>query len=179
LLEEGFRRVSGCEPSHEAKEKADPRVKNSIHSGFFKPGIYEKNSFDLICSFQTLDHLSDPAEILKTCRDILRPQGMIYFVTHDVDSLQARILREKSPIIDVEHIYLFNKKTLKRLFEEPGFKVLRVADLKNSYPINYWLRMLLKGRVGLKFNDLIRRSGLGSISLPLAAGNIFVIAKKG
>ncbi len=78
------------------------------------------------------------------------------------DSLQAKILRDRSPIIDVEHIYLFNKITLSRLFTEANFAVLNVGDIKNSYPINYWLRLALKnGRSGNILKYAVERTGLG------------------
>ncbi|MFH1684182.1 MAG: class I SAM-dependent methyltransferase, partial [Candidatus Margulisiibacteriota bacterium] len=135
-------------------------------------------SFDLVCSFQTLDHLSDPAETVAICRDLLRPNGVAYFVTHNVASLTAKILGEKSPIIDVEHIYLFNKKTLRRLFTEAGFKVLKVGNLYNSYPLNYWLKLLFKERQSGKIIlNIINAIGLGRLAFPLPAGNIFIIAQ--
>ena len=177
LADESFRNVFGCEPSIEARQKSVPAIRPNIHTGVFKKGVYPARSFDLICSFQTLDHLSDPLETVKICFDLLKSAGLAYFITHDVDSLQARILREKSPIIDVEHVYLFNKNTLRRIFEEAGFEVLKVSNLKNSYPMRYWLKMLPPG----KFSDVLRGAvewlGLGSLSLPIAAGNIYIVAK--
>ena len=178
LLERGFQNVYGCEPSAEAKAKADPAVRENIFPGFYSSGLYEKNSFDLVCSFQTLDHLSDPLEVVRACHRDLKPGGLAYFITHDVDGLQAKILREKSPIIDVVHIYLFNKKTLRRLLEEAGFEVLKVADIKNSYPLKYWLSMFPLPKKPKSFiMEWAGRLGLGSLPLPLAAGNICVIGK--
>jgi SAM-dependent methyltransferase len=177
LLEEGFKEVFGCEPSVEAKEKAGPTVKNNIYSGFFKRGIYKDNSFDLVCSFQTLDHLSDPVEVVKICHDILKPGGLAFFIVHDVNGLPARILRDKSPIIDIEHIYLFNRQTLKRIFEENGFNILEISDLKNSYPLGYWLKMFVKnnpaGLFGLRIIEMLK---INKIAFPIAAGNIYIIA---
>ena len=178
LLERGFQNVYGCEPSAEAKAKASPRVRENIFSGFFSGGLYEKNSFDLVCSFQTLDHLSDPLEIVEACHDVLKPGGLAYFITHDVDGVQAKILRDKSPIIDVEHVYLFNRKTLRKLFERTGFETLEVADMKNSYPLDYWLKMFPFPRKWKSLIlDLSSRSGLGSLQWPFAAGNICLIGK--
>jgi len=178
LLEEGFKNVYGCEPSIEAVEKASALTKKNIYPGFFKKGIYQNKSLDFICCFQTLDHLSDPVETIKICRDILKPDGMIYFVVHDVNSFQAKILRDKSPIIDIEHIYLFNKNTLKKLFEKEKYKVVKISSLKNNYPLNYWLKMLSLSGFGNVVKNVIERTRIGSISFPIAAGNIFIIAKR-
>ncbi|MFH1386126.1 MAG: class I SAM-dependent methyltransferase [bacterium] len=178
LLGAGFKEVFGCEPSLAAKAKANSDIKGNIYSGFFDRGIYQNKYFDLICSFQTLDHLSDPVETVKICRDLLKPGGIVYFITHNVKGLQAMVLGEKSPIIDVEHTYLFNKDTLKRLCENAGLKVLQVGNIKNSYPLDYWMRMLLKNKIGSIIRSFCKKIGIGSISFPIAAGNIFVVARR-
>lgn len=179
LLARGFRGVHGVEPSIEAKAQASLSVRQNIISGFFKEGLYPNERFTLVCSFQTLDHLSDPVAVLRATRDILKPGGLAYFITHNVDSLQAKILGEKSPIIDVEHIYLFNKTTLPRLLEMMGFEVMGVADVRNSYPLDYWVRMFpMQRTVKTVLRNSLKLFGLGSISLPLKAGNIFVVGRR-
>ncbi len=179
LLAHGFKDVFGCEPSIEAKEMASPNVKKNISLGFFKDGLYAHKTFDLVCSFQTLDHLSEPVEVLRVTHDILKPGGLAYFITHNVEGLQAKLLGEKSPIIDVEHIYLFNKATLKRLLEKTGFEVLEVSNVKNSYPVDYWLKMFpLPQGVKNICRNVVAGVGLGSMPLPLKAGNIFIVGRR-
>lgn len=179
LLSRGFGTVAGCEPSIEAKARSSPAVRDAITTEFFREGLYGRETFDLVCSFQTLDHLSDPVSVLRTSRDILKPGGLVYFITHNTDGLQAKLLGEKSPIIDVEHIYLFNKRTMRRLLDQCGFEVLAVSDVKNNYPLDYWLRMFpMAGRRKDRLRALFRSIGLGSVAVPLRAGNMFVVARR-
>lgn len=179
LLSRGFTKVYGCEPSLEAKRMASAAVQKNITVGFFGAGMYEANTFDLVCAFQTLDHLSDPLEVLRVARDILKPGGLVYFITHDVESLQARILGERSPIIDVEHVYLFGKGTLRRVVEKGGFEVLEVSSLLNSYPLDYWIRMFpMRDSVKRIARKTLGFIGLGSIPAPLHAGNIFIVGRR-
>jgi SAM-dependent methyltransferase len=177
LLKQGFKEALGCEPSHEAKEKASDLVKANIHTGFFKSESYADSYFDLICSFQTLDHLSDPIGMLQTCYRKLRLGGLLYIIVHNVDSLQSQIFGEKSPIIDVEHIYLFNIKTLAMATEKAGLKTVDVFHIKNSYPIHY-----LVNHAPLPFKKLIlailKTFRLDNLQIPLSLGNIGIIAKK-
>ena len=173
LLVKGFQEVYGCEPSTAAIKTANPAIKNNITPSLFKEELYKENTFDLICSFQTLDHLPDPLESIKICHKILKPQGIAYFIVHNADSLQAKLLREKSPIINIQHIYLFNKKTLSKLFETVGFKTIKVSNLKNSYPISYWFDTLSLP----KLSQVSKNLGMGLIRIPLAVGNIAIIAK--
>ena len=179
LLAQGFQDVCGCEPSIEAKEMAGTCVRGNITSGFFKEGLYENRRFDLVCSFQTLDHLGDPVKVIRISNDILKPGGLAYFITHNVDGLQAKILGEKSPIIDVEHVYLFNKVTLRRLLEMTGFEVMDVSNVRNSYPLEYWLKMFpLAKTVKNVMRNSFKRLGLSSVPVPLKAGNIYIVGKR-
>ncbi|MDQ3003581.1 MAG: class I SAM-dependent methyltransferase [Fibrobacterota bacterium] len=177
LQQQGVREVHGCEPSLEAKAKAADSVKQRIHTGFFTGGTYPDDTFDLICSFQTLDHLSDPLDMLKACIEKLRPGGLIYIIVHNMDGLQARIFGERSPIIDVEHVYLFNPRTLTLAVEKTGFETLGCFPIMNSYPIGY-----LTTHAPLPFkkqiNSLFKLLGLSQVRIPLRLGNIGIVARK-
>jgi 2-polyprenyl-3-methyl-5-hydroxy-6-metoxy-1,4-benzoquinol methylase len=177
LKKQGFKEVHGCEPGKEAKDIAPDSVKKNIHTGFFTNEVYKDNTFDLICCFQTLDHLSDPLGILSTCYNKLKPGGLIYIIVHNVDGLQAKIFGEKSPIIDVEHIYLFNPKTLSKAVEKAGFKTVKTFPIKNSYPMEYWIShapLPFKKQ----FHSIFKILGLNKIRIPLSLGNMGIVAVK-
>jgi 2-polyprenyl-3-methyl-5-hydroxy-6-metoxy-1,4-benzoquinol methylase len=177
LQKQGFKEVRGCEPSKEAKDIAPDSVKKNIHTGFFTNEVYKDNTFDLICCFQTLDHLSNPLDILRTCYKKLKPGGLIYIIVHNVDGLQAKIFGEKSPIIDVEHIYLFNPATISKVVEKAGFKTVKTFPIKNSYPMEYWIShapLPFKK----KFLSIFRILGLTKIRMPLSLGNMGIVAIK-
>ena len=42
---------------------------------------------------------------------------------------------------DIEHIYLFDKRTIRRIFDTNGFEVVGVANLRNSYTLGYAAKM--------------------------------------
>jgi SAM-dependent methyltransferase len=173
LLEHGFQEAYGCEPSEEARNTAGPRIKNNIKGGLFRDGLFGESMFDLVCSFQTLDHVPDPREMVRVCHAVLKPGGLAYFIVHDTGSLQYKILGERSPIINIQHIYLFNKKNLSRLFEQQKFEVIKVSNLRNSYPISYWMRLM----GWEKRARLAERLGIGSLRILIPAGNIAIVAK--
>ncbi len=179
LRDRGFANVRGVEPSTEARARAAPHVREWITPQVFTRGMFPPASFGLLCSFQTLDHLSDPAGAVAAAYEILRPGGLAYCITHDVDALQARVLGKRSPIFDVEHVYLFNRSTLRRLFREHGFDVLSVGSVANSYPLRYWVAMFpLPAGVRKGVAAAVTFLRLGGLSAPLRAGNIFIIARK-
>lgn len=177
LRARGFREVRGCEPSVEAKAMAAPSVREGIHTGFFTDKAFPDAAFDLICSFQTLDHIADPLAILRTCFAKLRPGGMLYLIVHDADGLQARIFGEKSPIIDVEHIYLFNSRTLPMAVAKAGFEAVEAFPIRNSYPLEYWTT-----HAPIPFKRAVqaiaRAIRLSKLRLRVSAGNMGLVARK-
>lgn len=179
LKARGMDEVVGFEPSQDAKAKASETVRDAIQTRYFEGRQSVGDArFDLVCSFQTLDHLPEPLRFLQTCRDVMRPGSLVYIVTHDVDSLQARLLGEKSPIIDVEHIYLFNRRTLPRVLEAAGFHVLESGAFRNSYPLSYWAKMFpMKPVMKRVVSGALDATGIGRLAPPVRAGNIYAIAE--
>ena len=177
LKDNGYEEVYGIEPGEEPKKIARADVRDNIHTGFYGPGIYPPDHFDLITCFQTLDHLSDPLGMIKNMYVNLKPGGHVYMIMHDTNALQAKIFGEKSPMIDVEHIYLFNKENLPELCKKAGFKVISVFDIRNGYPYSYWARM-----APLPFKKIwvgiFKCLGLYNKILSIKAGNMGIILEK-
>lgn len=179
LRKRGISKVFGVEPSEIMASQAPPKIRKNLVVDIFRRDQFPKNYFDLICSFHTLDHVIDPNEFVSETFVLLKRDGIVLIVVHDTQGLSVRLFGEKSPIFDIEHIYLFNKKTLQQLFLKHGFEVLEVSSLINTYPLSYWWEMtpfssVLKNLI----NPILEKSHLGNIPLPLPAGNICLIAKK-
>lgn len=62
------------------------------------------SSQDVIAAFEVLEHVLDPAEILKVAFAKLAPGGLFIFSTPNALSLEVQILKEKSSTVDHEHI---------------------------------------------------------------------------
>lgn len=175
----GFEKVYGIEPSLDAVQQAPPYLRGNIKIGMFKPGLFDKNFFDLITIFQTLDHLEDPLGVLKECKEILKPGGVILAINHDIRALPNRILGARSPIVDIEHTYLYNKNTQKRLFLGAGFRVLDIFSVKNWFTLNYLISLLpLRKNIQDFLIGLAGKIGIGRLSIKIKPGNLGIIAKK-
>jgi len=178
-LDLGFSEVNGVEPSRHAVEIASGRVRGSIRNDVFREGLFPAAHFDVVCAFQVFDHMAHPNEVLQECRRILRPNGLALFINHDAGAWTNRLLGERSPIVDVEHIYLYNRETMRRLFVKHGFDVLRVFPVENRYPLHYWWQMApLPG--GGKRGTLryLRQSRMGNWTLSWKAGNLGLVARQ-
>ena len=171
--------VFGIEPSIKMVLQADLDLRKRIKVGIFKSNLFPKNSFNLICCFHTLDHMIDPNEFIRGAHSLLKKNGHIVVVVHDTEGLSVKIFGEDSPIFDIEHVYLFNKKTLGKIFARNSFKVVKVFNLVNNYPLNYWIRMSGFPSVVKKFaSALVNWLRINKISFSIPAGNIGIIAKK-
>lgn len=146
MLEEakkqGFKQVKGVEPSIDAISHADKSVKKEILNTILKRDTFDKEKFDLICAFQVFDHIPDPNSFLNICHNILKPEGVLLLMNHDVRSLSARILGEKSPIFDIEHTYLYDQSTIKKILQKNDFQIKKVYSPEAIMSIRYITRLL-------------------------------------
>jgi 2-polyprenyl-3-methyl-5-hydroxy-6-metoxy-1,4-benzoquinol methylase len=178
-LELGYKNVYGVEPSAEAVSKANPGIKDKITPDIFRPQDFQADFFDVICFFQVIEHITDINSFLKGCWQCLKTGGVILVISHNVDSFLSRILKDRCPIINDEHIYVFSKKTMPKIFAKHNFKVIEIGSVKNIYSLNYWFKMLplpksLKTGIFKLFSSL----KLGNKKIKINGGNIFLVAQK-
>jgi SAM-dependent methyltransferase len=178
-LAHGYSLAVGVEPSVSAGRLAapDPRIK--VVSDVMRPGLFAPGSFDVICVFQTLDHLPDPATVLDACRLALRPGGLLLALNHDLGAWSARLLGERSPIIDIEHTFLYDRRTMRRLVADRGFDVLEVGSALNRVSLRYLAHLAaLPGGPGAAIRRALARNRLGNLSLWVPLGNLYLIARR-
>lgn len=155
------------------------RFPDKIHYRILRSDLFPKNSFDLILCFHTLDHMIDPNKFIKGAYGLLKKNGYVIVVVHDTEGLSVKLFQERSAIFDIEHIYLFNKKTLSEIFRRNKFKVIKVFNLVNNYSLNYWIAMSGFPHVIKKSANFIANMlKINKIGFSIPAGNIGVIAKK-
>jgi SAM-dependent methyltransferase len=174
----GYQDLHGVEPGKDAVSKASPAIRERIVNDFFRPTLFEPESFDVVCCFQIFDHLPDPPGFLADVRSLLRPGGLVMTINHNIRALITRVLGERSPMFDIEHIYLFDKSTIRRLFTANGFEVIRVSGLSNSYTLGYAIKMFpLPG--GMKRGMLrLLKGPLADVNFRIPAGNMVTVGRK-
>ena len=174
----GFKNVKGIEPSKDAISFADNEVKNFIQHGIFDENQIENEKYDLVFIAMIIEHVVDSNKFLESIYKVLKPGGMVICVCHNERHFLAKILKEKHPIINDEHVAVFNDKALNLIFKKNKFLDIKVRNLKNYYSLSYWLKMmpipiiiknLLNKTIMLFFKKLI---------LGFKAGNQYLIAKK-
>ena len=168
--------VVGVEPSVAPVTVADPAVKDKIINEPFESSLFEETEFDMVSCFQTVEHIPDSINLLNGIHRILKRNGYAYFVCHDYCSLVNRILGQRSPIYDIEHLQIYSKKSIKLLFEKAGYRNVKQFSIKNRYPLTYWIKLLpIPAKMKLFINNLpfVKRLVIG-----INVGNIGVLAQK-
>ena len=84
--------------------------------------------FDVITSFEVVEHLRDPVDEAQTLRHLLRREGLFYCTTPNFDALTRRLLRARWQVIEYpEHLIYFTADTLTSWLARHGF---RCAELQ-------------------------------------------------
>jgi SAM-dependent methyltransferase len=179
LLGAGFAEVVGIEPSRAAIAAAAPAVCGLIREGVFAEDDFPPASFDLICCFQTLEHVPDPRALAGSCARLLRPGGALALVTHDYTAPLNRLLGRRSPIIDIEHLQIFCPASLDRLLRDAGLTAQQIRAFSNRYPLRYWLRLApLPGRAKRAIAAALAFLRLDRVRLGVNVGNLLAIGRK-
>jgi ubiquinone/menaquinone biosynthesis C-methylase UbiE len=172
-------KVMGIEPSKSAINNANIKIAKNLKQGVFENMKVDQNYFDSIFCFMTMEHVYYPQKVLKKSYSCLKKNGFIALVIHDVDFILHKILKKKSPIIDIEHLQLFSKKTIIYSLKKAGFKNIETQYIKNSYRIVYWISLLPLPKFFKSFIiKILIILGLSNVRLGINVGNIMVVAYK-
>ena len=178
-MAQGYETVRGIEPSASAVAKARPKIQPMIVCDVMRSGVFDRNAFNVVCLFQVFDHVPEPGALLDECFRILKPGGLVLCINHNIEAVSARILQERSPIIDIEHTYLFSPATMSRIFVKHGFSIKNSGRVYNNYSLYYLIRILpLSARVKQLLLGPLRKSGIGKVRLSVPLGNLYLIAQK-
>ena len=101
---------------------------HDVFRGYLSDGPYEPNSFDVVRLNNVIEHAPSPRALVHDIKRVLRPGGLLYISTPNVDSFSMALQSERWNYIGGQnHIYLLGLKTLRRLLESEGFEVIRLV----------------------------------------------------
>lgn len=99
--------------------------------------------FDVILATSVIEHLRDQSGFLKTCKKLLKQNGIIVASTPNIAHWTMRLSLLKGNfdyteygILDNTHLHFFTIKTFRQLFEYNGFAVkdLLIDPVGGGYP---------------------------------------------
>ena len=113
----------GIDLSEKTLAEGRQRYGVQLHRGVL--GDYPLSQFDVITSYNTIEHVTRPDLFLKEIRKRLVHDGIAVIGTHDIDCGTHRALgRAWKHIMPEEHLYYFRLEDMERLSGQCGLETL-------------------------------------------------------
>jgi SAM-dependent methyltransferase len=184
--------VCGVEPSETGSAYAREHHGIETFTGsieqFLSSGA--DRQFDVVSILNVLEHLKDPAHVLRSLRAILGPAGVLAVVVPDarlhavIGGIRKRLgasdpywmNTERHPLVGFDppdHLCSFEPHTVARLVEKCGFRVLRVRNAPVVFNQDRWKnasKLVARG-----FSEVLYRGTFGKVVFGYST---LVIARK-
>ena len=119
--------VAGVEPSAWAAEVARARGLD-VCTGTVEALGDAAGRFDVVTSFDVVEHLVDPVEGVRTLSRHARPGGLVAVTVPDFGGWWARCSGARWPFVTPkEHLHYFTRRTLRALLTAAGLRVREVS----------------------------------------------------
>jgi 2-polyprenyl-3-methyl-5-hydroxy-6-metoxy-1,4-benzoquinol methylase len=166
----------GIEPSRWAAEQAragDLKVVN----GTLATSGFEDASFDVITMWDVIEHVPDPRQELQQVYRLLKAGGIVVIHTIDIESPFARLMGRRWPWLMEMHLYYFSPRTLRRMVEGIGFKVIHSSPQGRYLQLGYLIsRLQPYSRPVYRLLDaVVTRLNLRAIAVPINLGDLFTM----
>lgn len=83
------------------------------------PGV--DASYDVCVLSDVIEHARDPRHLLAQAHRLLKPGGILFFAIPSLDSLPARLLKNRWPQFRPDHLWYFKADTMETLLGRAGF----------------------------------------------------------
>lgn len=94
-----------------------------MQKGVLNPDNYEAGSFDVVTSFEVIEHINNPIAETSNFNKLLRKGGALYITTPNFNSLLRYYLKGNYNVIGwPEHLSYYTPATLNSLLKSQGFK---------------------------------------------------------
>jgi SAM-dependent methyltransferase len=136
-------RVTAVEPFREPVAAGEVDTVEVVRSGIEELELPE-HAYDLVVLWHVLEHLGDPGATLERVHGWLASHGRLLVGVPNLDSLQARLGRDRWFHLDRErHLVHFTPRGLDRLLERSGFHAVerRHVLIDQAVP-GMWMTLL-------------------------------------
>jgi len=183
-----FNRVVAVEPTPDLAKTCKERGLEVIEQPIEEIQLDANEYFNVVVSFEVIEHLFDPAEFVKHMNRLLKPGGIMMLTCPNGLGFDIETLGVASDTVDHEHLNYFNPESLAGMVTKLGMEVLEVftpglldAELVRNKIIDgeyniagqpFLKKILIDewGKYGLSFQEFLVQQGLSS--------NMWLVARK-
>jgi 2-polyprenyl-3-methyl-5-hydroxy-6-metoxy-1,4-benzoquinol methylase len=130
-------RVTGLEPSPQRAEIARQRGLRVLSC--FVEELDTNERFDLIVIRHVVEHLEDPAKILRDLVPRLTPNGLLLVIAPNIDCIGRRIFDTNWIWVLPIHCNFFNPRSLRALLNSCSYDITRIYQTPSPlwYPLSF------------------------------------------
>jgi SAM-dependent methyltransferase len=149
----------GIEMEESTAQRARANTGASVFVGDAVMAPFLPDTFDVITSFDVLEHVYSPREFLTKVLEWLKPGGIYYAMMPNIDSWEARLFRSHWYGLELpRHLFHFSPRSVRYLMTELGFEEVCVKTPRASY---------LQRSAGYVLSTLLEK--VGSVPEPQAS----------
>jgi SAM-dependent methyltransferase len=156
LRERGWQ-VAGVEISPEMARVARDEYGLDVRTGAAETTLadYADASFDLVAMWHVLEHVTDPAGVLKQIRRILKPNGRLVLEVPNFRGLSRSMFRTYWAALELpRHLYHFTPTTLRALLTSAGLHMNAVTGVPAAVVATGSLQLVWNRVTGRRGNAL-------------------------
>lgn len=154
-----FEKVIAIEPSESLAASCRKKGIEVIEKNVERINI---KNVDVVTNFELIEHLHNPKKFVRFCNKILKPNGLFFITTPNIEGFDLKILGKMSDNVNgPNHLNYFTPNSLSFLLRESGFEILelltpgkldvelvrrKIIDEEFSLPDNNFLNFILKNK---------------------------------
>lgn len=127
----------GVDPSEQPILLGQQAGRN-LYLGTLDEVNFPSESFDLISSYEVIEHVPNPVEFLKEITRVLKPGGVLILGTGNFDSWTRRLRRDRWDFFNLMghggHICFYSPKTFKKIAPMVGLQLVKA----NTYSLRFF-----------------------------------------
>jgi ubiquinone/menaquinone biosynthesis C-methylase UbiE len=121
-------RATGVDISQNAVQYGKDKGLDLIYGDILYMDFFEKESFDAITMWASIEHLYYPKETLKKVHTLLKPDGLLVVETGDVNSYLSKLTKNKWRMLIPGHNFYYSSRTLDDLLKRTGFETVQTYN---------------------------------------------------
>jgi 2-polyprenyl-3-methyl-5-hydroxy-6-metoxy-1,4-benzoquinol methylase len=84
-----------------------------------------ERSFDVVTLWDVMEHVPDPADLIRACEKLVKADGFLFLSTTNGDSAWFRLFgRHARIVIPPSHLYYFSRGSIDRLARDVGMQIV-------------------------------------------------------
>jgi len=172
--------IHGVEPNRWMCECGKEKYGIDIKQGDIFSANYDREIFDVVTLWDVIEHTPDPKAVLKECRKLLNPSGIIVVNIPDISTWLVKAMGRKWPFWSSVHLYYFTKKTMVQMLDEAGFDVIKIKRHFQYLQIGYIAKRFSQinkfiSNIACFFVSLLH---IGNFQIPYYLGQTLIIGKR-